>query len=153
MLQRSVLVRAALLAGVLSLGLAGCGQMRPSQKIEIFEASLSGAQEVPPVRTSGSGSAELHYNENNSMLSWRVTHGGLSGPVTGAHIHGPAAPGQNAGVIIPFTGNLNASPITGETRITQEQLAQLMSGQWYVNLHTPVHPQGEIRGQLRQRRN
>jgi hypothetical protein len=153
MLQRSVLVRAALVAGVLSLGLAGCGQLRPSQKIEIFEAALSGSQEVPPVASSGNGTAELHYNENTNMLRWRVSYGGLSGPVTGAHIHGPAAPGQNAGVIIPFTGNLNASPITGEARITQEQLAQLMTGQWYVNLHTPVHPQGEIRGQLRQRRN
>lgn len=152
MLQRSVLVRAALAVGVLSLGLAGCGQLRPSQKIEIFEATLSGAQEVPPVNTSGNGSAELHYNENTSVLSWRVTHSALSGPVTGAHIHGPAGPGQNAGVVIPFTGNLNASPITGETRITQQQLTQLMSGQWYVNLHTPANPQGEIRGQLRQRR-
>jgi hypothetical protein len=54
-------------------------------------------------------------------------------------------------VLIPFT-NLGANPITGEARITPEQLGQLDSGQWYVNLHTARNPGGEIRGQLRPRR-
>jgi hypothetical protein len=117
----------------------------------VYEASLAGSQEVPPVTTSATGSAEVRYTPATSMLSWRVTHSGLSGPVTGAHIHGPAGPGQNAGVVVPFT-NASASPITGEARITAEQLSQLSSGQWYVNLHTAANPNVEIRGQLRPRR-
>ena len=151
-MHRSVFLRSAAVAA-LAFGLAACGQLRPSQKMEIFDATLTGAQEVPPVASSGTGQAELQFNENTSTLRWRVTFSNLSGPVVAGHIHGPAGPNQNAGPIIPFTGNINASPITGETKISNQQLAQLMAGQWYVNLHTPMNPQGEIRGQLRQRRN
>ncbi|HEY0822357.1 MAG TPA: CHRD domain-containing protein [Ramlibacter sp.] len=147
-MNRSVLLRTAC-AAFLAAGLAGCAQMRGSGQ-QLFEAGLTGAQEVPPVATTASGSADVRYNTGTNMLSWSVAHSGLSGPITGAHIHGPAGPGQNAGVVIPFT-NLNAATITGEARITPEQLAQLASGQWYVNLHTQRHPGGEIRGQLRPR--
>ena len=149
-MNRSLLLRTACAATLVVAGLAGCAQMRGSGQ-QLFEASLTGAQEVPPVATTASGTADVRYNTGNNMLSWSVTHSGLSGPVTGAHIHGPAGPGQNAGVLIPFT-NLGAATITGEARITPEQLTQLTSGQWYVNLHTARHPGGEIRGQLRPRR-
>jgi hypothetical protein len=128
--------------------LAGCGHMR-SGDAERYEASMTGAQEVPPVATTATGSADVRLNRGTSMLSWTVTYSGLSGPVTAGHIHGPAGPGQNAGVLIPFTGNLNAPPIHGEMHLTPEQVTQLSSGQWYVNLHTARNPGGEIRGQLR----
>ena len=152
MVNRSVLLRATVAGVLVCLGLAGCGALRTSQNTDVYQAVLSGAQEVPPVATSGSGQAEVQFNRNTSVLYWKVTHAGLSGPVTGAHIHGPAGPGQNAGVVIPFAGNLNAATLSGEARITPEQGNQLESGQWYVNLHTVRHPGGEIRGQLRQRR-
>jgi hypothetical protein len=150
MLKRSLFIRAAVAGAVVCVGLAGCAQMGLEDG-QTFEAALSGAQEVPPVATSGSGQAEVHFSPAMNMLRWRVTHSGLSGPATGGHIHGPAGPGQNAGVLVPFT-NPAASPITGEARITPEQFGQLGSGQWYVNLHTASHPGGEIRGQLRPRR-
>ena len=148
-MNRSVLLRTVLASAVLAVGLGGCAMMRGSPGPG-YSASLSGAQEVPPVTTTGSGSADVKFNPGTNMLSWSVTHSGLSGPLTGAHIHGPAGPGQNAGVVVPFT-NLGAMPITGEARITPEQLSQLNSGQWYVNLHTARNPGGEIRGQLRPR--
>ena len=152
MMNRSLVVRATVAAGLLSaLGLAGCGAMRPSQRIDIFEAAMTGAQEVPPVATSGSGQAEVQYDELTQVIKWKVNYSGLTGPVTGAHIHGPAVPGQNAGIAVGFSGNL-ASPIQGETKLTPQQVTQLTSGQWYVNLHTAANPGGEIRGQLRLRR-
>jgi len=144
------LPRAALAGGLLCLVLAGCAQTR-GEPPETFEAVLSGAQEVPPVDTAASGQAEVEFRPAAGLVRWRVTHSGLSGPVTGAHIHGPAGPGQDAPVLIPF-GQPGANPLTGEARITPEQLGQLASGQWYVNLHTARHPGGEIRGQLRPRR-
>lgn len=142
--------RGILLAAALSMVLAGCAQTRGEPR-ETYAATLTGEQEVPPVATSATGEAEVHFNPSTAMVHWRVTHQGLSGAVTGAHIHGPAGPGQNAGVLIPF-GPLNGNAITGSARITPEQLGQLNSGQWYVNLHTARHPAGEIRGQLRPRR-
>lgn len=143
---------ATLAAACAAVVLAGCAPAGvTTEEGELYGAGLTGAQEVPPVATSATGDAEVRYDSKTGLVHWRVNHGGLSGPVTGAHIHGPSGPGQNAAVVIPF-GNLNAMPITGQARITPEQLSQLTSGQWYVNLHTALHPGGEIRGQLRPRR-
>lgn len=151
MLSRHTVLRTALAAGFVTLALAGCGQLRPSQKIQIFEASLSGSQEVPPAATTATGAAEIQFNENTNKLTWKVTYNGLTGPATGAHIHGPAAMGQNAGVVIPFSGDLNAQPVMGETTITPAQYADLAAGLYYVNIHSARFPGGEIRGQLRKR--
>ena len=143
-------VRALVLAAAATLALAACGTLRSPAPREAYEATLSGAQEVPAVGSSGTGTARVRYDPPTSMLRWEVDYAGLTGPLTGAHIHGPAGPGQNAGVVIPFAPR--PSPLAGELRITPEQAAQLESGQWYVNLHTAQHPAGEIRGQLRPRR-
>ena len=151
MLSRQTVLRTALAAGLVTLTLAGCGQLRPSQKMQIFEASLSPAQEVPPVASTATGAAEVQFNENTNKLSWKITYTGLSAAVSGGHIHGPASVGQNAGVVIPFTGNLIAQPIMGETTITPAQHAELAAGLYYVNIHTSRFPAGVIRGQLRLR--
>lgn len=150
MLTRPTVPRAAFAASLLAVAVAGCGAMRSSQKIDIYEATLTGSQEVPPVGTSGSGMAEVQLNTDTNALSWKVTYSGLSGPAVGAHIHGPAVPGQNAGVLIPFA-NVSSQPITGQTTVTPQQIADLVAGRWYVNVHTPGHPGGEIRGQLQRR--
>jgi hypothetical protein len=146
--NRSVFLRSAAAATLVSLGLAGCAMMR--SHTETYEASLSATQEVPPTASSGSGTAEVQYNRENHLLTWRVSYAGLTGTATAGHIHGPAAPGANAGVVVPFF-NVANSPITGEKQITPEQAAQLEAGHWYVNIHTARFPGGEIRGQLRRR--
>ena len=151
MLTRHTFLRTAIAAGFVTLTLAGCGQMRPSQKINIFEANMTAGQEVPPAVSTGTGAAEVQFNENTNKLTWKVTYSGLTGPATAGHIHGPAPAGQNAGVVIPFTANLNAQPITGETTITPAQYADLNAGLYYVNIHSARFPGGEIRGQLRKR--
>ena len=151
MLSRHTVLRTAIAAGLVSLALGGCGMMRPSQKMQIFEATLSPSQEVPATASSGSGAAEVQFNENTNMLSWKVTYSGLSGSATAGHIHGPAAMGSNAGVVIPFTGNVDAQPIIGEKAITSAQYADLAAGLYYVNIHSARFPGGEIRGQLRKR--
>lgn len=147
---RPAAFRTAFTAGLLALAVAGCAPMRPSQKIDIYEAALSGAQEVPPVSTPASGTAAVQLNTNTNALTWKVTYSGLSAAPTGGHIHGPAAPGMNAPVLIPFTG-LTAQPVQGQANVTPQQVADLAAGRWYVNLHTPNFPGGEIRGQLRLR--
>ncbi len=146
-------MRAAATLGVLAFGyavLAGCASQSPAlESVQLYEASLAGAQEVPPVATAASGRAELRYESRSSLLQWRITHAGLSGPITAAHFHGPATPEQNGPALVPLHPAGNA--LTGQLRITPEQFSQLNSGHWYVNLHTAAHPQGEIRGQLRHR--
>lgn len=148
-MKRQTLVRALVVAGAAAVLATGCA-MRPSEKIEIYEARLSGAQEVPPVTSAGSGQAELQWNRNSNVLSWKVTFTGLSGEVTGAHIHGPASAGENAGVVIPFMTGMSGT-ITGQTNLTSAQALDLAAGRWYVNIHTAAFPGGEIRGQLTRR--
>jgi hypothetical protein len=112
-----------------------------------FKADLGGASEVPPVTSPGKGSATASLDTATKTLTWTVTYSGLSGPATAGHIHGPAAPGANAGVLVPFNGDL-ASPIKGSAPLTDAQVSDLEAGKWYVNLHTAANKPGEIRGQL-----
>ena len=112
-----------------------------------FKADLSAASEVPPVTSAGKGSATASLDTATKTLTWTVTYSGLSGPATAGHIHGPAAPEANAGVLVPFSGDL-ASPIKGSATLTDAQISDLEAGKWYVNLHTAANKPGEIRGQL-----
>jgi len=112
-----------------------------------FKADLSGASEVPPVTSAGKGAATASLDTAAKTLNWTVTYSGLSGPATAGHIHGPAAPGANAGVLVPFTGAL-VSPIKGSATLTDAQTSDLQAGRTYVNLHTADNKGGEIRGQL-----
>ena len=112
--------------------------------------SLTGAQQVPLVQTSGSGTAELTFDPATRAVTWSVTYSGLSSPVTMAHIHGPAGPGKNAGVLVWLTkrGAPGPSPITGKATLTPAQAREFMAGLTYINVHTQDHPAGEIRGQV-----
>jgi hypothetical protein len=107
---------------------------------------LSGANEVPPNATTGTGTAKVDLDGN--VLKWTVTYSGTTGPVTAGHFHGPAAPGSNAGVVVPFPGPIS-SPITGTATLTAAQVADLKAGMWYINLHTAANPGGELRGQVK----
>ena len=109
-----------------------------------FRADLAAG---PGITSSGKGTATAMLDTNTKTLTWTVDYSGLSGPATAAHIHGPADPGANAGIVVPFTGNL-ASPIKGSATLTDAQIAQLEAGKWYVNIHTEANKPGEIRGQL-----
>jgi hypothetical protein len=115
-----------------------------------FSVALTGAQQVPPVTTPGSGTANLTYDAASRVLTWSVTYSGLSGPATMAHFHGPADAGKNGPVVVWISehGATPASPITGQATLTPDQAAQFTAGQWYVNVHTKDHPGGEIRGQV-----
>ena len=62
------------------------------------QVKLSGAEEVPPVTTSGSGSGTINVGDDGAV-SGSVTTTGVPG--TMAHIH-EGAPGKNGGVAIPL---------------------------------------------------
>jgi len=114
-----------------------------------FKASLTAAQEVPPTDSKGKGEVTATYDTASKKLSWKGTYSDLSGPATAAHFHGPAASGKNAGVAVPiFAGGAAKSPFEGSATLTDEQAKDLMSGQWYANVHTAANKAGEIRGQM-----
>ncbi|HVG51945.1 MAG TPA: CHRD domain-containing protein [Xanthobacteraceae bacterium] len=111
-----------------------------------FKAALSGKNEVPPNDSPAAGQAEATLDTATKVLTYTVTYAGLTGPSIGAHLHGPGEHGKNAGIVIPF--NFVASPIKGTATLNDTQIADLIAGRWYVNVHTSAHPGGELRGQL-----
>ncbi len=113
---------------------------------EQFKATLTTASEVPPKTTDGKGAATATLDTATKKLTYNVTYSGLTGPATAAHIHGPAAVGKNAGVLVPLTPV--ATPIAGTVTLTDAQIADLEAGNTYINVHTAANPGGEIRGQL-----
>jgi CHRD domain-containing protein len=136
-MRRTFLLSLGFLALFLVAGVAQADQIK-------FKAVLAPG---PGVTSSGKGAATASLDTASKTLTWDVDYSGLSGPVTAAHIHGPADPGANAPVVVPFNGSL-ASPIKGSATLTDTQIQQLEAGKWYVNIHTEANKPGEIRGQL-----
>jgi ABC-type proline/glycine betaine transport system substrate-binding protein len=106
--------------------------------------TLSGAEEVPPVTTSGSGSGSFRVGADGSV-SGSVTTTGVPGMA--AHIH-QGAKGQNGPVIVPLTKNGDTYIAPAGAKFTAAQLQAFKSGNTYVNVHTSEHKGGEVRGQL-----
>lgn len=113
-----------------------------------FSADLSAKGEVPPTNSMGTGLATATLDTTSRNLTWDVTFWGLTGPATAAHFHGPAEAGKNAGVAVGILKGGDALPAKGSATLTPEQMADLMAGKWYVNVHTAANGGGEIRGQV-----
>ena len=118
-----------------------------SAATEKFHATLVAAAEAPPTKSTGTGDAAVSLDTATHEITYDVTFSGFSSDVTAAHIHGPAEPGKNAGVLVPL-GMAPKSPIHGTAKLTAEQETALINGQTYVNLHSKNNPGGAIRGQL-----
>lgn len=130
---------------LIATGLAFASAAAAEHKLK---AVLDSKQEVPANASMGKGSAEITVNDATKEISWKVTYEGLTGDAVAAHIHGPAAAGTNAGVMVNFGMAPFKSPIEGKATLTDAQMADILAGRAYVNLHTAANKGGEIRGQI-----
>ena len=107
---------------------------------------LTGAEEVPPVKTAASGTGSFVITSDKSV-SGSITTTGVEG--TAAHIHdGPA--GKNGPVIVPLTkGANNTWSVAPGAKLTDAQYDSYKSGNLYVNVHSAANKGGEIRAQLK----
>lgn len=126
---------------VLAMGAAASAQT--------FNITLDGSQEVPPVATTGTGTAQVSVDVPTGAVQVDGTYTGLSSPVTAAHIHGPAAVGAEAGILIGLgvTGGTTGT-FFGSGTLTPAQVTDLLAGMHYVNVHTALFADGEVRGQI-----
>lgn len=142
---------------LLGLSVLAAGLASASAADLFYVANLDTAQEAhqnndppgPPDR-SGSGSGSFTLTDTGSF-SYTISYSGLSGNSTAAHIHGPALPGVDAGVLFPLQGGTFGSPagsFNGSIQLNQGQIDQLNGGLWYVNIHSSTFGSGEIRGQI-----
>lgn len=121
-----------------------------SEKL-LITTKLTGAQEVPAVNTTATGVASFHLNQTKDTMCIDIVAIGLSGPITGIHVH-EGATGTNGGVVLNLSafisGNRISTMITGSD-LTAENIEKYLSGMYYLNVHTAANPNGEIRGQLK----
>ena len=144
----------ALLALTVALPLLLVAGSAPAERgdvrVETFAFTLTGAQETPPNGSLATGRGEIAIRDDRIRI--RLDWENLSGPVTGAHLHGPALVGSNAPIAFDLVpGKLPegaASPLEAEFEIDRAQRGQFLAGLFYANLHTAIYPGGEIRGQV-----
>jgi hypothetical protein len=101
------------------------------------------------------GSFTGTYDTDTSVLTYTMMWSGLSSPITGsagAHIHGSAPLGSNAGVLHGILSEgAESGSVTGSFDFTSNGSAteaDFLDNLWYVNIHTTTNPSGELRAQL-----
>jgi hypothetical protein len=109
-----------------------------------FKADLKSG---PGISSEGTGNLTATYDTETRKLSWKGNVSRLTGDVIAAHFHGPAEPGQNAGVLIPAAG-VKAGDFAGSATLTNDQAKVVTAEKTYFMVHTPANPGGEVRGQV-----
>lgn len=130
--------------------LAALVMSSPAQADTGFACTIDGLQEFPANASPGTGSGIFVLNNAGTSLSYNISYSGLTANRTASHIHGPAAPGANAGVLFGLAGaGPNADTFIGSwNTISAAQVGQLVAGLMYVNVHSQNFTPGEIRGQI-----
>ena len=140
-----------------------------------YSAILTGAKEAPANASPGIGAAALNFDASHHVLEIDVAFSGLLGPTTASHIHcctSTAGAGTAGGAteLPTFSGfplgvthgafstsydtslasSWNPAFLSshgGTTAAAESAFAAgLNSGQAYLNIHTGLYPNGEIRG-------
>ena len=123
---------------------------------------LSPLNEAPAAVSGGSGNvlgSGITYDSSTLTLSLSAGYGSafgftdLTGAATAASINGPAPTNTSAPVVIDLsTLIVSNSPtggkISGSVVLTTNENAELLAGQYLLNIGTTTNPSGEIRGQL-----
>jgi len=123
------------------------------------------AAEMDPMQASvGNGGGNVWSNamgqglftlDDTGSIGYTVSFNNLNGTLASAHIHAPALPNQNSGILFPFDTTDNVGQqngvIQGETGAGSCNawcMWLLVSGQSYANIHTNKYPAGELRGRI-----
>jgi len=138
-----------ILAVSAALVLAGCAQVQGTLPHWIpgsnaVGVKLSGAEEVPPVNVTGSGSGSFRLAEDGGITG-SVTTKGVAGAA--AHIH-LGAKGKNGPVIVPLEKKGDTYSVAEGRKLTAAQIKAWKAGELYVNVHTARHKGGEVRAQI-----
>ena len=139
-----------LLAAGTALGTVAVAGSAAANQGGVPAIPLNTGQETTGSNTGASGF--FSYTVEGAMLCYTLTVRDLSVPATAAHIH--LAPRHVAGPIeIPLmVGSETTFEIsTCTTPDDPVALAGLLANprSYYVNVHTPTFPGGEVRGQLK----
>ena len=141
---------------------------------EVAVAAADGTQEVPAISTSGGAIFIGSISDDLSQIIYQVQYQRTRGTVLQSHIH-IGQPGVNGGIMLFVCTNLGNGPadtppcptpggtvngvwtagdivavpnqgIGGGPASLRRAINAMRAGVAYLNIHTDMHPAGEIRG-------
>ena len=116
---------------------------------------MTPAQVVPANNSSATGTLDVLYVRGEHTLSYTINYSGLSGPVTGVFVYGPADPGYaspaaplqsiTSGLPTATTGTYKNSLFIDDVYIKE---VDLLNNKFYIVVRTAAYPAGQIRAQV-----
>lgn len=143
-MKKTLLTLAACLYAIVGFGF---GAQAAAQDTVQLNAALSGANEVDDTGDpDGTGSASITVDAAGAEVCFEITASGIDAIAAG-HIHSGGA-GTNGPVVIDFA--LSDTNTSGCVTADAATIASVLNtpSLFYVNVHTAMHPDGAIRGQL-----
>lgn len=127
----------------------------PSAPLQSASASLSGAQQVPPVSTTTSGTASLQFNASSGTFDIDLALIGIwQQEVLAAQIR-LGAPGTEGPVLVDLGDGSSFTQDPNGVRLRLQNvpaptdaLAEIAAGNAYLEIRTTAFPSGELRGQI-----
>ena len=123
------------------------GQILTPDLVLVY-TSLEGMAEVPAISSTASGRAAVTLNEATGAMVVQANVLGLD-DASGAHVH-EAYAGDTGPVLVGL--NQDAADTSRwfveDGALTADGLDAFTAGRLYVNVHSPAHPSGELRGQI-----
>jgi hypothetical protein len=119
-----------------------------------FTIPLSGAEEVPPVETTGTGDVSIQLDTVTGAIILGGSFDQLMSPATTAALIGFAPVGSIGTIelitlaIVPVDDSRTAGDLSGSGTLTPEQVQGLLEQQTYINVRSSEFPNGELRGQV-----
>ena len=128
------------------LGICFSGQVNATMYVLSGDMDVFQATTNPSNVGNGTGTIAGDYDDVTNSLNYSITWMDLTSSVTNMHFHNAPVGtpgGVDMGIPSPWS-----SPQVGSATLSASQETNLLSGNWYVNVHTTQFPGGEIRGQV-----
>mmetsp|Transcript_14166 Transcript_14166/g.36156 ORF Transcript_14166/g.36156 Transcript_14166/m.36156 type:complete len:627 (-) Transcript_14166:84-1964(-) len=95
-----------------------------------------------PVPSQNSGVAKFYLDSEEAELQWKISTSIPTENITAIHIHGPS---DSEGTAPPVQELLG---LKGAVRLTPQTMSYLMANLTYINVHTTLFTDGELRGHI-----
>jgi hypothetical protein len=135
--------------GCLLLFVLFCGCSKKEEidtNIVKYNLVLSGINEVPANVSSGTANFEGSYDKSTKILTFKVTYSGITPTLWHFHKGDKQTP---LGTVVYSLGPNPKTPFESKTvALSALQETDLLYGNWYINIHSALYPNGELRAQL-----
>ena len=135
----------------LAVALLVASSISPSQsrsadaQCENFNYHLEPSQVVPPPIANASGYSELYICHDDTLRGLIDIQ--VAETVTAVHIHGSASAGSNGSLLYQLPLPVEKRVIVG-LELSENERAWLSAEELYVDVHTTLHLDGVLRGQI-----